>query len=345
MWFPRFAPWIRSIADPVVNTIQCGRDDRRPETFLCRIIRVEFERVGSQRFESMLEQVRVAAASIDSHPGRIEENLARISTWAQRAAGEGAKLILFPELSLTGFIPNHPLGSHDEWLRKALREARRAAVPLDGSPIQTLTKLAARDEILLSVGMLEDAGNRLFNTQLLVGPEGVLGYWRKLHIPMFEMPFYNGGSSAEVAETPLGRIGANICFDVLIPESTRLLAVQNVEIVLTPFAADPPPATPAGWANWASTSLKARAMENGVFVVACNYVGDVECAGVKQSFPGGGMILSPRGESLAEWKAESGQCGMILADLRADDLAAARAEPEYLYRFRRPELYGPLSRH
>jgi predicted amidohydrolase len=84
-------------------------------------------------------------------------------------------------------------------------------------------------------------------------------------------------------------------------------------------------------------------MENGVFVVACNYVGKVECAGVRQEFPGGGMILSPRGDVLADWKAPTGRCGMILADLSADDLAAARAEPEYLYRFRRPELYGPLT--
>ena len=96
--------------------------------------------------------------------------------------------------------------------------------------------------------MLEDAGNVLYNTQLLVGPDGLLGSWRKMHVPMFEMPFYNGGPGPQVVDTPLGRIGANICFDALMPESTRLLAVQNVEIVLFPFAADPPPPTPAGWA-------------------------------------------------------------------------------------------------
>ena len=290
----------------------------------------------------MLDRVRVAAAGVDTKPGRLEENLAKIEQASARAASEGAQLVLFPELSLSGFIPNHPLGNHEKWLREALAEARRCSIPIDGLSIKTLTEFAAQHKLLISVGMLEDAGNMLFNAQILVGPEGIVGHWRKLHIPMFEMPFYNGGDSVAVASTQLGRIGANICFDALIPESTRLLAVQNVEIVLMPFAADPTPCTPAGWAGWASGAIKSRAVENGVFVVACNYVGLVECAGVKQQFPGGGLIVSPRGETLAEWTAPAGECGMIVADLDASLLAAARSEPEYLYRFRRPELYGPL---
>ncbi|MEZ6045403.1 MAG: carbon-nitrogen hydrolase family protein [Planctomycetaceae bacterium] len=146
--------------------------------------------------------------------------------------------------------------------------------------------MARKHDLWFSVGLLEDAGNLMFNTQILVGPTGLCGRWRKMHIPMFETPFYNGGEAPQVVETELGRIGCNICFDSLLPESTRLLAVQNVEIVLFPYAADPPPRTPAGWEAWASTALAARCAENGVFGVACNYVGEVECAGVKQNFPG-----------------------------------------------------------
>ncbi|MEX2171871.1 MAG: carbon-nitrogen hydrolase family protein [Pirellulales bacterium] len=291
----------------------------------------------------MLNRVRVAAAAVDTKPGELADNLEKLIDWTGRAAKDGAQLVLFPELSLTGFVPNHPVGDHESWLRRALGEARRLALPLDGEPIRSLQEAARRHEIMISVGLLEDAGNMLFNSQVLVGPQGVIGHWRKLHVPMFEMPFYNGGCLAPVVSTPLGRIGVNICFDALIPESTRLLAVQNVEIVLMPFAADPPPCTPAGWSQWASGAIRARAVENGVFVVACNYVGTVECAGVSQHFPGGGLIVSPRGEPIAEWTASSGECGLIVADLDASVLAAARAEPEYLFRFRRPELYGPLA--
>ncbi len=292
----------------------------------------------------MLERVRVAAIAVDTKPGQLDDNLEKLAHWIGRAATDGAQIVLCPELSLTGFVPNHPLGEHEPWLRSALAEVRRAALPLDSPAIAAVQSLAERHQALVCVGLLEDAGNVLYNAQLLIGPQGIVGHWRKLHVPMFEMPFYNGGDAAPVVATPCGRMGVNICFDVLIPESTRLLAVQNVEIVLMPFAADPTPTTPQGWAQWAAPAIRARAVENGVFAVACNYVGRVECAGVSQSFPGGGLIVSPRGETLAEWTAPAGECGLIVADLEASTLQAARGEPEYLYRFRRPELYGPLSR-
>ncbi len=80
---------------------------------------------------------------------------------------------------------------------------------------------------------------------------------------MFEMPFYNGGSGLEVVETELGRIGVNICLDALIPESTRLLAAEEVEMVLFPFAADPAPGTAEAWAEWGLPAVRARCVENG----------------------------------------------------------------------------------
>jgi predicted amidohydrolase len=89
--------------------------------------------------------------------------------------------------------------------------------------------------------------------------------------------------------------------------------------------------------------IRARCLENGVFGVACNYVGDVELAGARQQFPGGGLIVGPRGDVIAQWPDRSEACSMLIADLAEESLLAARSEPEYLYRFRRPELYGPLA--
>lgn len=292
----------------------------------------------------MTETVRIAAICVDNKPGETGANLERIAHWARRAVKEGASLALFPELSLTGFVPNHPLGDHAAWLRAALLEARRMAQPLDGEAIASLIAISRDTGLLLSTGMLEDAGGVLHNTQVLAGPGGLLGAWRKMHVPMFEMPFYNGGPAVEAATTPAGRIGANICFDALMPESTRLLAVSGVEIVLFPFAADPPPCTPAGWSAWAGPALRARCQENGVFGIACNYTGHVECAGVTQDFPGGAMAVDPRGAVIAEWDGDPGSPGLLLANLDAQTLLEARAEPEYLFRFRRPELYAALVR-
>jgi N-carbamoylputrescine amidase len=113
--------------------------------------------------------------------------------------------------------------------------------------------------------------------------------------------------------------------------------------VLFPFAADPPPRTPQGWAAWAAPAIRARCVENGVFGVAVNYVGHVECAGTTQDFPGGGTVIGPSGQVLAEWTAAAGESGLMTATLRAGELEQARAQVEYLFRFRRPELYGPLT--
>lgn len=290
-----------------------------------------------------MQSFRVAAAAVDSKPGETGRNLDRIAASCAKAASDGARLVLFPELSITGFVPNHPTGDHAAWLRNALHAARRMAEPVPGPAVRQLEQIAAAHGVYVCAGLLEDAGNMLHNAQVLAGPDGLAGVWRKMHVPMFEMPFYNGGPAPGVAATELGRMGVNICFDVLMPESARLLAVENVEVMLFPFAADPPPCTPEGWAAWAGPAVRARAVENGVFAVACNYAGRVECAGVEQHFPGGGMAVGPRGNVIAEWRGAPGEPHIMLADLCCEDLAAARAEPEYLFRFRRPELYGSLA--
>jgi predicted amidohydrolase len=160
-----------------------------------------------------------------------------------------------------------------------------------------------------------------------------------MHIPLFEMQVYNGGDAPVVVETPLGRIGANICFDAFLPESTRMLGVQNAEIVLFPFAADPEPVTSEGWFSWAGPVLAARCAENGVFGVACNYSGTVEFAGVTQHFPGGAIAIHPDGRPSGPVHAE-----LAVTTLRRDVLLEARARFEYTFRFRRPDLYGPLAK-
>src|SRR5882724_8432350 len=164
----------------------------------------------------MQDIVRVAAVAAETKPGRIDENLEVIDLWTAKAAAQGAQLVLFPELSLSGFIPNHPAGNHEDWLRRALAEARRASIGLKSPPVAALRSMAARHGVYVSAGTIEDAGNVLYNTQLLIGPEGLAGYWRKMHVPMFEMPFYNGGPGPRVFDTPLGRLGTNICFDALM---------------------------------------------------------------------------------------------------------------------------------
>jgi predicted amidohydrolase len=291
----------------------------------------------------MLQHVRVAAAAIEAKPGESGHNLDGIETWAHRAADTGASLLLCPELSLTGFLPNHPEEDHAAWLREALTGGRRMAEPLDGPSVRRLTGIAAATGLLIAAGLLEDAGAVLYNTHVLVGPTGLLGAWRKMHIPLFEMPLYNGGGVPPVVETPIGRVGITICIDAFLPESVRLLAVQGAEIVLFPFAADPSPVTPEGWLAWAGPIVHTRCVENGVFGVACNVHGHVEFAGAEQTFGGGAVVLGPDGRELARHRDDDRGAHMVVADLDREAQIEARAAFEYTFRFRRPELYGRLA--
>lgn len=291
----------------------------------------------------MREHVRVAAVTLDSAVGDLTGNLARLEHWAHEAAAAGASLLLTPELSLTGVIPNHPTCDHAEWLQDALLAARQMAEPITGRALTRLQSIARDTGLLLAAGLLEDAGATLHDTHLLVGPEGLLGTWRKLHVPMFERPFHDGGNQARVVDTPLGRLGITICVDAFLPESVRLLAVQGAEIVLFPFAADPAPVGPEGWADWAGPVLQARCQENGVFGLACNVLGDVHLAGVSQSFGGGAAAIDPSGRLLARQEEACATPHLLLADFTRDAQIRARAAFEYTFRFRRPELYGPLA--
>ncbi len=292
----------------------------------------------------MQDRIRLAAVEFDATTASTEENLEKLAEWCGRAREQGVELALFPELSVTGFIPNHPEGEHSAWLRDALRGARRMAERLDGCAVRRLSEIVTHTGMMIAAGMLEDAGNMLYNTHVLVGQAGLLGAWRKLHIPIFEMPLYNGGPAPPVVETQLGKIGINICFDAFLPESTRLLAVQNAEIVLFPFAADPLPPGPTGWEQWAEPVLRVRCAENGVFGLASNYSGEVSFAGVQQRFYGGALALGPDGNVLARGGGQSSEPRMLVVDFDRESLECARAGFEYTFRFRRPELYVSLAR-
>src|SRR5262245_12139235 len=122
----------------------------------------------------MKESVRVAAVALNSHPGETQRNLDLIAEWCRRAKAEGAELVLFPELSVTGFVPNHPVGDHAEWLRQALRGARTMAEPVEagaardgaaqGSAVARLCEISRDTGVYVAAGLLEDAGHLLFNT-------------------------------------------------------------------------------------------------------------------------------------------------------------------------------------
>ncbi len=139
-----------------------------------------------------MQTIRVAAISMNSPLAQVEEVLSETKGWCRKAADQGAELVLFPELLIHGHCtPN-------TW---ELAEA----IP-DGPSVQRLTDFAKEHRLFLSVGLSEKENALVYNTQVLVGPDGYIGKQRKLHMSRDEVLFYKGGR-----ELPVFDIGKCKC--------------------------------------------------------------------------------------------------------------------------------------
>ncbi len=269
----------------------------------------------------------LAACGVQLAPRRAEPeaNVRMARSAIETAAAEGARLIVFPEASLTGYV------FHDK------ESARQAALD-EGGPelIQVADGCRAADAWAI-VGAIERVGDLLHNSLFLVGPDGVAGRYRKLHtlclgVDRFTTP---GTEPPPVFDTPLGRIGLNICYDGTFPEMARALKLGGAQLIVLPT-------------NWPNLRLKReqvrmRAYENHVNYLAVNRVGveqDVE-------FHGCSMAADMSGEMLVELGDGPGLLHVEFDMEAADVNRVVEVGGEYEYDYvadRRPDLYGTLTR-
>ena len=271
------------------------------------------------------QSVRVAVVQNAPRLGDVEGNLAACVTQLDRAAAAGSDLVVFPECALSGYMLS------DE------QSARNCADRIPGRLTGTLGAACQRMGLHCVVGMLETEGSTLYNTAVLIGPEGVIGRYRKSHIACIGVDRFTapGNESYEVFDTPVGRIGLQICYDWRFPEITRVLALEGAEMIIHPTNS-PVPAR-----EIAEYITRARAAENAVFFVTANRCGSESGT----AFFGWSQIVDPLGRRVVEAGAEE---TVITADL---DLRLARdkiIEPQHggynvaLFDDRRPELYSRL---
>ncbi len=222
----------------------------------------------------------VAAIQMDPHIGLVSENLQCSLRLLRQAAGMGAGLIVFPEAALSGYCFS------------ALAEARLAAEPLAGPSTQALAQVCKELEVHTVIGMLEDAGDRLYNVAVLIGPQGIIGCYRKSHLPFLGVDKLadRGDSGFQVYDTPVGRIGMIICYDLRFPEAARSLALRGADIIVLPTN------WPQGSESSPNFIALTRALENRVFLVACNRCGQERGFG----FIGQSTIVDPSGKRLAQ---------------------------------------------
>ncbi len=291
-----------------------------------------------------MEDIRVAAVSMNGFLGEADRVFEAMGGWCRQAADAGAEFVLFPELLIHGHCtPN-------TW---ELAEA----VP-DGASTRRLIEMAREFRLVLSVGLSEKEKDIVFNTQVLVGPSGYIGKQRKIHLSRDEVLFYKGGRELPVFDIGKCKIGTIICYDNQFPELARILALRGADVLLMPHAArvqmwdDTPEsiasAREATYDHFTS-SYRMRARENACFVMLADQAGR---AGYVDNYPrdspaqphhaGAAFMISPEGDLLAATQREEIRDEMLVHDLRVDDLAAARRLPNYTLKTRRPELYGEL---
>jgi N-carbamoylputrescine amidase len=293
-----------------------------------------------------MQNLRIAAVSLNSELGKRTETLSRIEQFCERAVAERAELVVFPELIVHGHCtPN-------TW---EIAES----VPA-GDSVEVLCRIARRMQIFLCAGLSEKECDIVYNTQVLIGPTGYIGKQRKLHMSRDESFFYKGGREIRVFDLGKCKVGIVICYDNQFPEVARIVALRGADVILMPHAAregrwdDTPESQAAARRkvfDYFASSYRMRARENACF---CVYVDQAGRAGYVDSLPrehpnqphhpGGAMVIGPNGDILRHTQTEQIRDEMIVTDLDASLLSAARSHPNYTLRTRRPELFGELVR-
>jgi len=262
----------------------------------------------------MQENLKVAAVQFNIALGLIDRNLKKVETALGRIAKQGVQLVVLPEMWSTGY----------DYKRLASHASETPRV------VEAICKLSAQNDMVVIGSLPEEANGNIYNTAYVVDRGEVLDSYRKLHMfsTMGEDRFLSPGDRALVLSTSVGRLGIAICYDLRFPELFRKMALEGAEIICLP--AEWPKPRQDHW----RTLLRARAMENQLFVIATN------CCGLqgKLDFFGMSLLLSARGEVLAE----GGETDTELhATLDYQEMIDYRAQIR-CYDDRRPEVYGTL---
>jgi 5-aminopentanamidase len=292
---------------------------------------------------------KIAAVQMDCAFADKAKNLETIRARLREAAGNGAKLVIFPECALPGYC----FESKDE--------ARPHAEAIPGLSTLLLADDCKKLNVHAVVGLLESLpspsgrgaspflpspsgrgaggeGGLLYNSCTLIGPEGIVATYRKIHLPFLGVDRFTTPGDRPFAVHDLGglRVGMNICYDGSFPESARCLMLLGADLVVLPTN------WPTGAIATAKTLIPARALENHIYYAAVNRIGTER--GFK--FIGMSRILGCSGEFLAV--SENDEPTVLYADIdpeKARNKHLVNISGKYELdrtRDRRPEMYGPI---
>jgi predicted amidohydrolase len=277
--------------------------------------------------------VRVAVVQFDPQVGveNLTSNAAAVRDRLSRAVEEGADLIVLPELATTGYT------------FATREEAYAHAEPVPTGPTIVWWEEFAAEHNVYIVGCLPELdGVELFDTAVLVGPEGFIGKYRKTHLWNEEKLFFSPGNLGyPVFETKIGRIGLLVCWDIWFPETARIVAQQGADIICIPtgWVWTPPPLYDASGTCMAAYLTMTAAHANNVFIATADRIGTERTSG----FMGNSLIAGTNGWPI-DRIAGPDEDTIVYADI---DVVQARTAPIWnqlndLHRDRRTDLYDQL---
>lgn len=273
--------------------------------------------------------VGVACVQFEPVIGAVEANIAASLELIDEAADQGASLIVLPELSDSGYV-----------FETRAEVYSLAGSTADSPTIKAWTERAARRGLHIVAGFCERDGEALYNSAAVIGPDGIIGVYRKTHLWAEETLFFERGDRGyPVFTTRLGRIAALICYDGWFPEAWRLCALQGAEIVCVPTNWVPMPSQPDNQPAMANILCMAAAHSNSFFVAAACRTG-VERG---QPFIGQSLIVNHEGWPVAG-PAGKAETGVLFAECNLADARRKRALNDFnqLLRDRREDVYGAM---
>lgn len=271
----------------------------------------------------MKEKFKIALAQISCSRGDKTANLQKMEEYTRKAKEQNAELVIFPELSLTGYVVRD--------------EVYELAEKIPGPSTKTMEKLAKEIGMHIIFGMPELSGKTeatVYNSAVLIGPQGFIGKYRKIHLPTHsvfeEKRYFRPGYNVDAFETKLGKIGLIICYDIFFPEISRLARLKGAKLIVCISA------SPAFRRTFFETLTVARALENASFLAYVNLVGIED--GLQ--FWGGSRLIGPNGNLIA--KLAYGEENILVNEVNYADIRHVEIFIPTLKDLR-PEIFDKLK--
>jgi predicted amidohydrolase len=271
----------------------------------------------------MEAKIKIALAQMGCKREDKTENLAKMEKATIKAKKQNVDLVIFPELSLTGYV-----------VRDQIYEL---AETIPGQSTKVIENIAKKTKVHIVFGMPELSERTqatIHNAAVLVGPEGVVGKYRKMYLPTHsvfeEKRYFRPGYQTAVFDTKLGKIGLIICYDIFFPEVSRLTRLKGAQLIVCISA------SPSTRRTFFETLTVARAIENTAFLAYVNLVGIED--GLQ--FWGGSRLVGPNGKVLVQAKYDEED--LVICDIDYADMRPVEAFVPTL-RDLRPELFDKLK--